>query len=120
MLTSSARSPLLKSRNEYIARIPAAKPKASRLINEGALGNLLAFYLEGWAEVNLAKILAATAPGYRFCDPFVGTFLRRTVHAYFDLLQDSLSRGGAIEQADLAIFLHGPIDALSWGDTISG
>jgi len=120
MLTLSLRTPLLKSRNEYFARIPAGWPNACRMIDEGTLGNLLVHYLEGWAEVNLAKILAATASGYHFYDPFVGTFLRRTVHAYFDLLQDSLSRGGAIEQADLAIFLHGPIDALSWGDTISG
>jgi len=118
MLTLSLRTPLLKSRNEYFARIPAGWPNACRMIDEGTLGNLLVHYLEGWAEVNLAKILAATASGYHFYDPFVGTFLRRTVHAYFDLLQDSLSRGGAIEQADLAIFLHGPIDALSWGDEL--
>jgi len=60
MLTLSARAPLLKSRNEYIARIPAGWPNACRMIDEGALGNLLVRYLEGWAEVNLANQTAAT------------------------------------------------------------
>ena len=32
-------------------------------------------YLEGWAEANVKKIVAATADGYRFDDPLVGTIL---------------------------------------------
>jgi hypothetical protein len=119
MLTSSARAPLLKSRNEYIARIPAVRPNAGRLIGgETPDNSLLVRYLEGWAEVNPAKILAATVPGYRFCDPLVGTFFRRTVREYFDLLQDRLSSGGEVRQAEVAIFLHGPIDTLSRGDEL--
>ena len=96
MLTLSARAPLLKSRNECFARMLAGWPNACRMIDEGTLGNLLVRYLEGWAEVNLAKILAATASGYRFCDPFVGTFVRRTVHAYFDLLQGGTRGSGPV------------------------
>jgi hypothetical protein len=119
MFTSSARALLLKGRNEYIARTPAVRPSAGRLIDEGTLDNFpLTRYLEGWAEVNSAKILAATALGYRFCDPLVGTFFRRTVHEYFDLLQDRLSSGGAVGQADLAIFLHGPMDTPSRADEL--
>jgi hypothetical protein len=67
-------------------------------------------YLKGWAEANLGKILDATAPGYRFRDPFVGSFSRRSLHEYFDLLQDRLSRAGAIRRADIAFFLRGPLD----------
>jgi hypothetical protein len=38
---------------------------------------MLKCYLEGWAEANSAKILAATAPGYHFRDPFVGSYFGR-------------------------------------------
>ena len=31
-------------------------------------------YIEGWAQTDLEKILEATAPSYRFTDPFVGSF----------------------------------------------
>jgi hypothetical protein len=57
----------------------------------------------------LEKILDATAPDYRFTDPFVGTFVGRTLHKYFDLLQDKLSCTGAIGWGDLAFFLRGPM-----------
>ena len=66
-------------------------------------------YIEGWAQNDLEKILDATAPSYRFTDPFVGTFVRRSLHKYFDLLRDRLSRTGAIGWGDLAIFLRGPM-----------
>jgi hypothetical protein len=119
MLTSSARAPLIKDRNEYIARARTVRPSTGRLIKERKLDNCpLTLYLEGWAEVNSAKILTATAPGYRFCDPLVGIFFRRTVHEYFDLLQDRLSSGGAVEEADLTIFLHGPMDIPSRADEL--
>jgi hypothetical protein len=75
------------------------------------IGNLLLkCYLEGWAEANSAKILAATAPPYHFRDPFVGSFFRSTLHEYFDLLQDRLSRAGTIRRTDVAFFLSGPVD----------
>jgi hypothetical protein len=57
----------------------------------------------------LEKILDATAPSYRFTDPFVGSFDRRSLHKYFDLLQDTLSRTGAISRRELAFFLQGPM-----------
>jgi hypothetical protein len=46
-------------------------------------------YIEGWAQTDLEKILDATAPSYRFTDPFVGSFDGQSLHKYFDLLQGS-------------------------------
>jgi hypothetical protein len=66
-------------------------------------------YIEGWAQIDLKMILDATAPGYRFTDPFVGSFVGQSLHKYFDLLQDRLSRLGAISRRDLAFFLQGPM-----------
>jgi hypothetical protein len=57
----------------------------------------------------LEKILDATAPSYRFTDPFVGSFDGRSLHKYFDLLQDSLSCTGPISRRDLGFFLQGPM-----------
>jgi hypothetical protein len=48
-------------------------------------------YIEGWAQTELEKILDATPPSYRFTGPFVGSFGGRSLHKYFDLLQDRLS-----------------------------
>jgi hypothetical protein len=81
----------------------ARDPKTSRT-------SPLDCYLEGWAEANPDKILDATVTGYRFRDPFVGSFSRRSLHEYFDLLQDRLSYAGAIGLADIAFFLRGPMD----------
>ena len=66
-------------------------------------------YIEGWAQADLEKILDATAPSYRFTDPFVGSFDGRSLHKYFELLQDRLSCTGAISRRDLAFFLQGPM-----------
>jgi hypothetical protein len=66
-------------------------------------------YIEGWAQPDLEKILDATGRGYRFTDPFVGSFIGQSLHKYFDLLQDRLSRIGAIGRRDLAFFLRGPM-----------
>ena len=65
-------------------------------------------YIEGWAQTDLEKILDATAPSYRFTDPFVGSFDVRSLHKYFDLLQDRLSCI-AISRRELAFFLRGPM-----------
>jgi hypothetical protein len=70
---------------------------------------LLDCYLEGWAEANSAKILAATAPDFCFYDPLVGTFVRRTMYEYFEVLQGRLSAAGVIERPDVAFFLRGPM-----------
>src|SRR5215831_7956792 len=66
-------------------------------------------YIEGWAQTDLEKILDATAPSYRFTDPFVGSFDGRSLHKYFDLLKDRLSYTGAVSRLDLAFFLRGPM-----------
>jgi hypothetical protein len=66
-------------------------------------------YIEGWAQTDLEKILDATAPSYRFTDPFIGSFDGRSLHKYFDLLQDRLSCTGAISRRELAFFLQGPM-----------
>jgi hypothetical protein len=114
MLTSSARALLFEGRDAHVARKAAVVGNVRRVLDQRAIGNsLLDCYLEGWAEANPAKIIAATSPGYRFCDPFVGTFLRRTIHEYFDLLQDGLSRAGVIRRPDVAFFLRGPMDQRS-------
>jgi hypothetical protein len=52
-----------------------------RLSDHGTARNLLLdCYREGWAEANLAKILAATTPRYRFHDPLVGSFSRWSLY----------------------------------------
>jgi len=71
---------------------------------------LLDWYLEGWAEANPAKIFAATAHGYRFDDPLVGTFSRRSFPVYFEHLRGKFARAGAIAARDFAFFNHGPMD----------
>src|SRR5262245_7645161 len=84
----------------------------NRLSDHGTAQNLLLdCYCEGWAEANLAKILAATTPRYRFHDPLVGSFSRGSLHEYFDRVQDRLSRSGAIGLQDMAFFLRGPMGA---------
>ena len=70
--------------------------------------SLLNRYIEGWAQNDLEKILNATAPSYRFTDPFVGSFDGWSLCEYFDLLRDRLSCTGAISRRELAFFLQGP------------
>src|SRR5262245_11718501 len=72
--------------------------------------SLLDCYLEGWPEANPAKIFAATAHGYRFDDPLVGTFSRRSFPVYFEHLRGKFARAGAIAARDFAFFNHGPMD----------
>ena len=98
----------------HVARIVDARPKVARLVDWKANENLLLdCYLEGWAAANSAKIVAATAPEFCFYDPLVGTFVRRTMHEYLDLLQDKLSSAGVIRRPDVAFFLRGPMDQRS-------
>lgn len=77
---------------------------------EATRSSLLDRYRKGWSEANPDKILDATAPGYRFRDPFVGSFSRRSLREYFDLLQDRLLRAGTIRRPDIGFFLSGPMD----------
>src|SRR6266478_3714125 len=76
--------------------------------------SLLDRYCKGWTEASPDQILDATAPGYRFRDPFVGCFSRRSLHEYFDLLQVRLSRAGAIRRPDMGFCLRGPMDRPSY------
>ena len=71
---------------------------------------LLDWYLEGWAEANLAKIFAATAHGYRFDDPLVGAFSRWSFPVYFEHLRCKFARAGATAARDFAFDIHGPVD----------
>jgi hypothetical protein len=69
-------------------------------------------YVEGWAEADVDKICNATAPGYRFTDPLVGSFSGHLLHAYFEKLQCRFSRAGVMRRQELAFFLRGPMDRL--------
>jgi len=71
--------------------------------------SLLNRYIEGWAQTDLEKILDGTAPGYRFTDPFVGSFDGRSLHKYFELLQDRFFCTGEISRREFAFFLQGPM-----------
>jgi len=70
---------------------------------------LLARYLEGWAEADPVKIAEATAPGYRFDDPFVGTFSTLALPRYFEALRSR----AVIPRHHLSFLLRGPMDASS-------
>jgi len=70
----------------------------------------LDWYLEGWAEANLAKIFAATAHGYRFDDPLVGTFSRWSFPVYFEHLRGRFARAGASTTQDFAFSVYGPMN----------
>src|SRR5260370_8409638 len=63
-------------------------------------------YIEGWAQTDLEKILDATAPSYRFTDPFFGSFDGRSLHKYFDLFHHRLSCTSTISHPDLAFLPH--------------
>lgn len=70
-------------------------------------------YLEGWAKLDLEEIVDATAAGYCFRDPFVGTFSRWSLHEYFDVLMNRCSRAGAVTRRDIAFELRGPMEGPS-------
>ena len=70
-------------------------------------------YLEGWAKLNLEEIVDATATGYCFCDPLVGSFSRWSLPDYFDVVMHACSRAGAVKRRDIAFELHGPMEGLT-------
>jgi hypothetical protein len=70
-------------------------------------------YIEGWAEANMDKIFDSITPSYRFSDPLVGSFSNRSLHNYFDILQETFSRVGTITKHNLAFFLRGPLEGPS-------
>jgi hypothetical protein len=81
-------------------------------LSEHRVQNRLPDYLQGWSEADPAKIRAAVTASYRFHDPLIGTFSQRSLHEYFDLLQDRLLCSGPIDRLDIAFFLRGPMDQL--------
>jgi hypothetical protein len=116
MLNSAAIARPLRVSEMYrdACRVDDAGPKVVQFLDRVRDQNAnptspLNRYIEGWAQTDLEKILDATAPSYRFTDPFVGSFDGRSLHKYFDLLQDSLSCTGPISRRDLAFFLQGPM-----------
>lgn len=86
---------------------------ATTLAREEKRTSALDRYLEGWAKGALEEIVEATAAGYRFHDPLVGTFSRWSLHEYFDILLHRCSRCGALERRDIAFALHGPMQGFS-------
>src|SRR5262245_14889180 len=116
MLNSAAIARPLRVSERYrgLRRVDDAGPKVVQFLDRVRDQNAnptspLNRYIEGWVQTDLEKILDATAPSYRFTDPFVGNFDGRSLHKYFDLLQDGLSCTGAISRRELAFFLQGPM-----------
>jgi len=68
-------------------------------------------YLDGWAEADIDKVVAATASDYRFDDPLVGRFSRQSLPAYFETLKAQFARAGLVDPRDFVFILHGPVDA---------
>jgi hypothetical protein len=104
------------ARSAATARFPRASlsvySRFARMSERRVAENRLPDYLQGWAEADPAKIRAAVTVSYRFRDPLVGTFSRRSLHEYFDRLQDRLLCLGPIGRLDVAFFLRGPMDEL--------
>src|SRR5215510_3508963 len=116
MLNSAAIARPLRVSGRYrdLCRADDAGPKVGQFVDRVLDQNAnpaspLNRYIKGWAQTDVEKILDATAPNYRFTDPFVGSFDGRSLHKYFDLLQDRLSCTGAIGRRELAFFLQGPM-----------
>src|SRR5215467_4491502 len=116
MLNSAAIARPLRVSEMYrgLCRVDDAGPKAVQFVDRvrdqsANPTSPLNRYIKGWAQTDLENILDATAPNYRFTDPFVGSFDGRSLHKYFDLLQDRLSCTGAIGRRELAFFLRGPM-----------
>jgi hypothetical protein len=70
---------------------------------------LLDCYLQGWAEVNLAKVLDAAAPDYEFYDPLVGRFCWSSLPRYFELVRGRFTRAGVDARRDLSFLMRGPM-----------
>jgi hypothetical protein len=74
-----------------------------------AANSMLARYIDGWAEADLAKIADATAEDYDFYDPLVGRYSTRTLPEYFALLRSRFAVAGVARVQDLAFTLRGPM-----------
>jgi hypothetical protein len=76
-LNPSARALLFEKRNSDIRRIADVRPNIRQRLDPRPIGNVLKCYLEGWAEANSAKILAATAPAIISVIPSLEVFFGR-------------------------------------------
>ena len=104
-----------RSASGHVVGIADAGNVARARDREAIRHSLLDCYVTDWAETDFVKILAATAPDYRFHDPYVGSFSRWSLHEYFDRVCAGLSRMGAISRADMAFVLRGPVDSRADG-----
>jgi hypothetical protein len=94
------------------ARSPSPAERAA-LSEQRTPARLLAQYLEGWAEADPVKIAGATAPGYRFDDPLVGTFSTLALPRYFEALRSRTGLGARVPRQHRSFLLSGPMDGLS-------
>src|SRR5262245_22221096 len=99
----------------HVGGIGHAGDVARRCDRKAIRRSLLDCYVEGWAEADFVKILAATVPDYRLHDPYVGSFSRWSLHKYFDRVCAGLSRMGTVSRADMAFVLRGPVDSRAEG-----
>jgi hypothetical protein len=81
-------------------------------VKDRTRAQLLADYLEGWAEADPVKIADATAPEYRFDDPFVGTFSTLALPRYFAALKSRSGLGALADREHLTFVLRGPMVTL--------
>jgi hypothetical protein len=115
----TATSSLRADRSRPVSRrIPVKVPR--QISNSGYDAsnhwrNFVDLYLDGWAEANLEKVVAATANDYRFDDPLVGQFSRRSLPAYFAHLQTRFARAGTVGIRDFVFCFRGPVDASPCG-----
>jgi hypothetical protein len=100
----------------HALRAPELIPAPARrpALGGQAIGaRLVADYLEGWAVADPVMIAAATAPGYRFDDPFVGTFSTVALPRYFGTLRSRAGLVSLVSRDHLSFVLRGPMDTPS-------
>jgi hypothetical protein len=90
-------------------RFPSQATRTA-LDEESTRTRLLVQYIEGWAKADPVKIAGATAPGYRFDDPLVGTFSTLALPRYFETLRSRSGLGGCVPRQHLSFLLSGPMD----------
>jgi hypothetical protein len=83
------------------------------LAEERIQATLLADYIEGWAEADPIRIADATAPGYRFDDPLVGTFSTLALPWYFAALRSSAGLRALGSRQHIGFLLRGPMHSPS-------
>jgi hypothetical protein len=93
-------------------RVPAST-KRRALGEQAFIARLLASYLRGWAEADPIRIAEATAPGYHFDDPLVGTYPVLALPRYFEAVRSRTGLGAIASREHLSFVLRGPMDASS-------